>query len=114
MNRLWAYIFVGGIFETLWATTMNLSNVFTDPFWTVVTICILPISVILLYKAIDGGLPTGQSYAVWVGIGAIGAVVVSVLQGRAPNILGFVFLAILIAGVIGLNLVSESPDKEEK
>lgn len=107
MNKLWIYIIVGGIFETAWATTMNFSNVFTDPFWTIVTIAILPISVIFLYKALEGGLPTGPSYSVWVGIGAIGAVVVSILMGEAPNILGFVFLGILIAGVIGMNLVSE-------
>jgi quaternary ammonium compound-resistance protein SugE len=107
MNRLWLYVFVGGLFETAWATTMKFSETFSDPFWTVVTIAILPISVIFLYKALDGGLPTGPSYAVWVGIGAVGAVIVSVILGDVPNLLGFVFLAVLIGGVIGLNLVSE-------
>ena len=107
MNKLWLYIFIGGVFETLWATTMSFSNTFTDPFWTVVTIVILPISVIFLYKALDGGLPTGPSYAVWVGIGAIGAVIVSIMMGSVPNLMGFFFLGVLIAGVIGLNLVTE-------
>ena len=105
MNKLWLYIFIGGVFETLWATTMSFSNTFTDLFWTAVTIVILPISVIFLYKALDGGLPTGPSYAVWVGIGAIGAVIVSILMGSVPNLIGFFFLGVLIAGVIGLNLV---------
>lgn len=107
MNKLWLYIFIGGVFETLWATTMSFSNTFTDLFWTVVTIVILPISVIFLYKALDGGLPTGPSYAVWVGIGAIGAVIVSIMMGSVPNLMGFFFLGVLIAGVIGLNLVTE-------
>ena len=107
MNRLWIYIFIGGLFETAWATTMSLSDTFADPFWTVVTLVIMPVSVIFLYKALDGGLPAGTSYAVWVGIGAIGAVIVSILQGDGPNVMGFVFLAVLIGGVIGLNLVSE-------
>jgi len=107
MNKLWLYIFIGGVFETLWATTMSFSNTFTDLFWTAVTIVILPISVIFLYKALDGGLPTGPSYAVWVGIGAIGAVIVSILMGSVPNLMGFFFLGVLIAGVIGLNLVTE-------
>ena len=107
MNKLWLYIFIGGVFETLWATTMSFSNMFTDLFWTAVTIVILPISVIFLYKALDGGLPTGPSYAVWVGIGAIGAVIVSILMGSVPNLMGFFFLGVLIAGVIGLNLVTE-------
>ena len=107
MNKLWIYIFIGGLFETAWATTMSLSNTFSDPFWTVVTLIIMPISIIFLYKAINGGLPTGVSYAVWVGIGAVGAVIVSIIQGDVPNLMGFFFLAVLIGGVIGLNLVSE-------
>ena len=107
MNVAWLYILIGGIFETLWATTMSFSEVFTDPFWTVVTILILPISVIFLHYAFKRGIPTGPGYAVWVGVGAIGAVVVSVIMGESPNIMGFIFLGILIAGVIGMNLVSE-------
>ncbi len=107
MNVAWLYILIGGIFETLWATTMSFSEVFTDPFWTVVTILILPISVIFLHYAFKRGIPTGPGYAVWVGIGAIGAVVVSVIMGESPNIMGFIFLGILISGVIGMNLVSE-------
>ncbi len=107
MNKLWIYIFIGGVFETAWATTMSFSNTFPDPFWTFVTMAIMPISVIFLYKALNGGLPTGPSYSVWVGIGAVGAVIVSVLMGNVPNLMGFCFLGVLIAGVIGLNLVSE-------
>jgi len=107
MNKLWIYIFIGGVFETIWATTMSLSNTFTDPFWTIVTIVILPISVIFLFKALNKGMPAGMSYAVWVGIGAVGAVIVSILMGNVPNLMGFFFLGLLIAGVIGLNLVTE-------
>ena len=107
MNKLWAYIVIGGIFETVWATAMSFSNVFTDPFWTVATMLLIPISIIFLYKALQGGLPSGLSYSVWVGIGAVGAVVVSILLGQAPNLLGFFFLAILIAGIVGMNFVSE-------
>ena len=86
MNVAWLYILTGGIFETLWATTMSFSEVFTDPFWTVVTILILPISVIFLHYAFKRGIPTGPGYAVWVGVGAIGAVVVSVIMGRRPHL----------------------------
>ena len=107
MNVAWLYIFIGGIFETCWATTMSFSNAFTDMFWTVVTILILPISVIFLHFALKRGIPTGPAYAVWVGIGAIGAVIVSIIMGDVPNIMGFFFMGVLIAGVIGMNLVSE-------
>lgn len=107
MNIAWLYIFIGGIFETCWATTMSFSNVFTDPFWTVVTLVIMPISVIFLHFAFKKGIPTGPGYAVWVGIGAIGTVIVSIIMGEGPNMIGFLFLGILLVGVIGMNLVSE-------
>lgn len=107
MNKLWIYIFIGGIFETVWATTMSFSKTFTDPFWTIVTLAVMPVSVIFLYKALDKGLPTGPSYAVWVGIGAIGAVIVSIAMGDVPNKFGFISIGVLLAGVIGLNLVTE-------
>jgi len=107
MNKLWLYILIGGIFETFWATTMSFSNTFTDPFWTIVTMAIMPISVIFLYKALNEGLATGPAYSVWVGIGAVGAVIVSIIMGDIPNLMGFCFLGVLLAGVVGLNLVSE-------
>ena len=110
MNKLWAYILIGGVFETMWATTMDFSKSFTDPFWTLVTIVILPISVIFLDKAMKGGIPTGPGYSVWVGIGAIGAVIVSILMGEAPNLVGFLFLSLIIAGVIGMNLLSKDDE----
>ncbi len=110
MNVLWLFIIIGGIFETAWATTMDFSNVFTDPFWTIVTIAILPISVIFLYKAFNKGMPTGPGYSVWVGIGAIGAVIVSILMGESPNLLGFVFLGLIIVGVIGMNMLSDEDE----
>jgi quaternary ammonium compound-resistance protein SugE len=50
MNNAWLWILVGGIFETVWATTMDLSECFTDLFWTVVTLLIMPISVIFPTK----------------------------------------------------------------
>ena len=107
MNPAWILILIGGVFETVWATAMSFSNCYTDMFWTVATMLLIPISVIFLYAALKKGLPTGPAYSVWVGIGAIGAVVVSILMGNPPNLMGFFFLAILIAGIVGLNLVSE-------
>ena len=107
MNRSWLWILIGGAFETAWAPTMDLSECFTDVFWTAVTIVILPISVIFLNKALKEGLPMGPGYSVWVGIGAIGSVLVGMaLFGEYPSLLGYVFLVMVIAGVVGLNIVT--------
>ena len=111
MNAAWLWVLIGGVFETLWATTMDLSECFTDLFWTAVTILIMPISVVFLNRGLKMGLPTGPSYSVWVGIGAIGSVVVGMmLFGEFPNLVGYLCLALIIAGVIGLNLVTEGKE----
>ena len=111
MNAAWLWVLIGGVFETLWATTMDLSECFTDLFWTAVTILIMPISVVFLNRGLKMGLPTGPSYSGWVGIGAIGSVVVGMmLFGEFPNLVGCLCLTLIIAGVIGLNLVTEGKE----
>ena len=50
----------------------------------------------------------GPCYAVWVGIGAIGSIVVGLVAfDEMLNIIGWAFLAVIIVGIIGLNLVTE-------
>ena len=54
-------------------------------------------------------LPIGTSYAVWVGIGAAGTMLVGVLvhhEAATPARIGFVLL--LVASVIGLRLTEAS------
>ena len=112
MSKAWFWVLIGGLFETLWATTMDLSDGFSDMFWTLVTIAVLPISVVFLNKGLKMGLPTGPCYSVWVGIGAVGSVIVGmVLFGEYPNPAGYLFLMLIIAGVVGLNIVTESAEE---
>ena len=52
-------------------------------------------------------LPVGTAYAVWTGIGAVGAVVLGVVVYHEPvSVLRMVFLFLIIAGIVGLNLTS--------
>ena len=108
MNSSWLWVFLGGLLETVWATTMSLSDGFTDLPYVVVTLVFLILSTLCLNKGLKSGLPVGPCYAVWVGIGAIGSVIVDVvIFGHMLNLIGWGFLAILIIGVLGLNMVSE-------
>ncbi len=103
----WIPVLAGGMFETVWAYTMKLSHGFTDPLYAVLTLAFLFVSTGLLNVGLKMGLPVGTGYAVWVGIGAIGSVAVGMaVFGDMLSMLGFVFLAMLIIGVIGMNLVS--------
>lgn len=108
MSRAWLWVLIGGLFETTWAVFMKMSNGFTDVFYTVLTLIFLFVSVGFLNKGLKAGLPVGPCYAVWVGIGAVMSVVAGMFMfGEMLNLLGYVFLAIVIGGIVGLNLVTE-------
>ena len=113
-GRSWLWILAGGMFETGWATGMKLSEQFSDIPWTIATLVMIVISVLLLNKGLKSGLPMGPCYAVWVGIGAIGSIIVGLLAfGETLNILGWAFLVVIVIGVLGLNLVTESEERED-
>lgn len=83
---------------------MDYSKGFTVWYFAVPTVIFLIISTVLLAKALKAGLPVGTAYAVWTGIGAIGTVLVSTLLGNESlSILSWVFLALIIGGIIGLH-----------
>lgn len=113
-GKAWLWILAGGVFETGWATGMKMSEQFTDIPWTVATLVMIVCSVLLLNKGLKSGLPMGPCYAVWVGIGAIGSIIVGLLAfGETLNILGWAFLVVIIIGVLGLNLVTKSEERED-
>lgn len=115
MKMAWLWILLGGVFETGWASGMKMSNEFTDIPWTIATLVMIVISVLLLNKGLKAGLPMGPCYAVWVGIGAIGSIIVGLAAfGETLNIIGWAFLAVIVVGVLGLNLVTESVDTKDE
>lgn len=108
MNIAWAWILLGGILETVWAMALKLSDGFTVVLYDAVFVIALVLSVLALNRGLKSGLPMGVCYSVWVGIGAIGSVIAGMLFfGETLNLLGFLFLAMVIGGVLGLNLTSE-------
>lgn len=106
----WLLIAVGGLFEAVWATTMNESAGFTDPFWTAVTYSINLLSVWFLYRGLKTGMPMGGAYAVWAGCGTVVSTAFGYLfYGQALAPLEFLFLAVLVAGILLLQY-AEGPD----
>jgi quaternary ammonium compound-resistance protein SugE len=54
-------------------------------------------------------LPVGTAYSVWVGVGAAGTVILGmVLFGEPANLARLISVALIIAGIIGLKLASNS------
>ena len=108
MNAAWALVLFGGVFETVWAFFLHESDGFTNLTYTALAIVFIFVSTYFLNKGLKAGLPVGPCYAVWVGIGAIGSIIVDiVIFDRMLSLVGWTFLAMVIAGVLGLNMLSD-------
>ena len=98
----WGILIAAGGLEVFWATFMKLSEGFTKPLYTVLTFAGMAASFLLLARATHT-LPLGTAYAVWTGIGALGALIVRVIVFRESlTPARLLFAALLLIGIIGL------------
>jgi quaternary ammonium compound-resistance protein SugE len=98
--RAWGFVLVAGLLEVAWAYTMKLSQGFTRPAATAVTLIAMLVSFGLLAAAMRD-LPLGTAYAVWTGIGAVGAFVVGiVVLGEPLTGLRVTAAALIVSGLI--------------
>ena len=102
----WIILVVAGLFEVCWAIGLKYTDGFSK-FWpSVATIVAMAISVALLGFVMKT-VPTGTAYAVWVGIGAVGTVILGiVLLGESASPMRLVSLALIVLGIIGLKLAT--------
>lgn len=102
----WLYLSVAGLFEIGWAIGLKYSHGFSKPLPSVLTVAAMLMSVWLLSLAMKT-IPVGTAYAVWTGIGAVGVALLGMLLlGESREILRLLCLFLIIAGIIGLKLVS--------
>lgn len=105
-SMAWVYLLIAGVFEVIWAMGLKYSHGFTKLYPSLITIGSMVISFYLLSLATKS-LPIGTSYAVWTGIGALGAVLLGIFLFNEPvNILRMVFLCLILAGILGLKFTS--------
>ena len=102
----WLYLVVAGLFEIGWP--LGLKKGWgpdgVQAGWLIFAIVAMTISGALLMMA-QRAIPMGTAYAVWTGIGAVGAFVTGVLLlGDSASALRIVSIALIIAGIIGLKL----------
>lgn len=101
----WPILIGSAVFEAVWATALGASNGFTEPVPIMVFVLALVLSMYGLAIALKG-IPLGTAYAVWTGIGAALTVLYAIATGNEPiSALKMVFLAGIIASVVGLKLV---------
>jgi quaternary ammonium compound-resistance protein SugE len=68
----WIVLFIAGLLEVVWAVGLKYTHGFSRLVPSVITIVAMVISMALLSWAMKT-LPVGTAYAVWTGIGAVGA-----------------------------------------
>lgn len=102
----WIFLFLAGLLEIVWAFGMKASNGFSRLGWSAVTLIAMVASVGLLALAMRS-LPLGTAYAIWTGIGALGAFLVGILVlGEAATPMRLFSAALILAGLVGLKLSS--------
>ena len=101
----WVLLLIAGLLEVVWAFTMKLSQGFTRPGASAVTLLAMLASFGLLSVSMRT-LPLGTAYSVWTGIGAVGAFVVGIVVLAEPLTAARVLAAVLI--VSGLILMKVS------
>lgn len=105
-SHAWLLLAVAGILEVAWAVGMKYTEGFTRWGASIAVLAIALLSFWLLGLAMRV-LPVGTAYAVWVGIGAVGAALVGIVfRGDPATGARLFFLGLLIVSVVGLNLVS--------
>ncbi|ELN6932321.1 multidrug efflux SMR transporter [Vibrio navarrensis] len=103
---VWLILFLAGICEIAWAIGLKYSEGFSKPLASIATLSALVISFVLLGIALRT-LPLGVAYGIWVGIGAVGTAVVSiVLFGETLSLFKLASLALIVIGIAGLKLAS--------
>jgi len=106
-NFAWVILSIAGILEVCWAIGLKYTNGFTKFGPSVFTLVCLALSMYLLAKA-SQVLPIGTAYAIWVGIGALGASVVGIFLLKEPaSVSRIIFLFLLLVSIIGLKLSAE-------
>ncbi|HEU4378265.1 MAG TPA: quaternary ammonium compound efflux SMR transporter SugE [Hyphomicrobiaceae bacterium] len=103
----WSALLLAGVLEIGWAVGLKYTDGFSRLWPSVATIGAMVVSLLLLGLAVRT-LPIGTAYAVWTGIGTVGTVLLGMaLFGEPASPLRLAFIAMIIAGIIGLKLVTD-------
>lgn len=101
----WFVLVVSGGLEAVWATALAASDGFRRPR----PVALFAVSIVLSMAGLAyamSGLAAGTAYAVWVGTGAVGTVLLAVFRGQERlDLARGLLLLLLVACVAGLKVV---------
>lgn len=102
----WVILVIAGLFEMAWVLALKFSNNFSNLFYAALVVIFMSLSLVLLSISFQT-IPMGTAYACWTAIGAIGVIVFGMMfLGESMDVLRIFFIALIVAGVIGLNLTT--------
>ncbi|WP_426712611.1 quaternary ammonium compound efflux SMR transporter SugE [Cronobacter muytjensii] len=100
----WFVLLIAGLLEVVWAVGLKYTHGFTRLVPSLITVSAMIVSIVLLSWAMKS-LPTGTAYAIWTGIGAVGAAITGILLlGESASTARLVSLGLIVAGIVGLKL----------
>lgn len=106
--QAWIMLAGAGLLEIVWAIGLKYADGFTKPVPTAITIAAMVASMYLLAMAARD-LPIGTAYAVWTGIGAVGAALLGMmLFNESANVARLACIGLIVVGIVGLKLSSPS------
>jgi quaternary ammonium compound-resistance protein SugE len=102
----WIVLLVAGLLEVGWAVGLKYTAGFTRLWPSVFTLATMAGSVGMLGVALRT-LPLGTAYAVWTGIGTVGTAIAGmILLGEPAGALRLLSIALIVAGIVGLKLLT--------
>jgi quaternary ammonium compound-resistance protein SugE len=102
----WVVLFLAGLFEIGWAVGLKYTEGFTRLVPSLWTVASMVVSLGLLGLALKS-LPLGTAYAIWTGVGTIGTAILGILLlGESADALRLACIGLIVAGIVGLKLVT--------
>jgi quaternary ammonium compound-resistance protein SugE len=102
----WFILFIAGLLEIGWAVGLKYTDGFTRLVPTVLTLASMIASMALLGLSLKT-LPLGTAYAVWTGIGTVGAALLGIALFGDPATVGrLACVGLIVAGILGLKMLS--------
>ena len=102
MTIYWAVLLVAVLVEIGWALSLKWMQMSPGPA-SIGVVAVLTLANLVMLSFAMRGIPVGTAYAVWTGLGAAGITIVSVWLYHDPvTPLRFLFIALIIGGVVGL------------
>jgi quaternary ammonium compound-resistance protein SugE len=98
----WFLLVLAGVLEIVWAVGLKMTEGFTRPWPSVVTVVAMALSIAVLAQVVRV-LPISTAYAVWTGIGAVGTALIGIaFFGEPSGVLRLACITMIVVGTLGL------------